>query len=111
VQLRVHGYLAYVGRQLGVELWPKDDTSTGIASAVDFLYRHCCSRETWPHQQIEEIDWRMVCPVFTRAAALSGTTCDLAAMGHRFPEGFSPDCFPMVEPIHPFGKLRSPRAE
>ncbi len=101
--------LASVGRAVDVALWDyAGSDGQSIPAAVDFLYRHACSTEPWPHKQIEPIDWRMIWPVLTRAGTLSGEPYDFTEVAHRMPEGFCPDAFPLVEPIHPFGKTRSP---
>jgi len=102
--------LAWMGRRVDVDLWTHtSDDGRSIPAAVDFLYRHACSRDPWPFQQIEPIDWRMVCPVLRKAESLSDQRYDLAQMAHRMPGGFDPDFFLLIEPIHPFGKLRSPK--
>jgi hypothetical protein len=102
--------LTWLGRRVGVDLWTHtSDDGRSIPAAVDFLYRHTCSRDPWPFKQIEPIDWRMVCPVLRKTESLSDQRYDFAHMAHRMPGGFDPDVFLLIEPIHPFGKLRSPK--
>lgn len=104
--------LAWMGRRVDVDLWSYvGDDGRSIPVAVDFLYRHACSPEPWPHKQIEPIDWRMIWPVLKKAGALSGQKYNFTKVAHRMPEGFRSEAFPLVEPIHPFGKLRSPVIE
>jgi hypothetical protein len=99
--------LAWIGRCLGVDLWSwSDDQGRRIPAAAEFFYRFACSRAEWPWEQIEPIDWRMLQPVFHKANRLSGGAYPLSALAHRFPQGFNPDAFPMVEPGHPFGQAR-----
>ena len=104
--------LAWMGRRVGRDLWAcADDDGRSIPAAVDFLYQHACLPKPWPYQQIEPIDWRMVWPVLAKAEALSDRQFDRAPLLQRWPGDFEPNAFPLVEPIHPFGKLRSPVME
>jgi hypothetical protein len=50
----------------------------------------------------------MIWPVLKKAGELSGQKYDFTKVAYRTPEGFCPDAFPLVEPIHPFGQARSP---
>lgn len=102
--------LAWIGRRLEVPLWtPRCEEGNGsIRAGVEFLYRHACAEAPWPYPQIEPVAWPMVWPVLAKANRLSEGEYAYPAMAHRMPEGFVPDLFPMVEPIHPFGEARSP---
>jgi hypothetical protein len=50
----------------------------------------------------------MLWPILAKAGTLSGDSYAFAEVAHRMPEGFRADAFPLIEPIHPFGKSRSP---
>ncbi len=79
-----------------------------IPAAIGFLYEHAMGTEDWPYRQIEPIDWRMVWPVFQKANGLTGMRYPFATLSHRMPGGFDPELFQMIEPLHPFGQMRSP---
>jgi hypothetical protein len=101
--------LAWLGRRIGVDLWSHvTDDGRSIPAGVNFLYQAACSTQPWPYEQIEPIDWRMICPVLQRANLLARDRWPLQAIAHRLPERFQPDLLAMVEPIHPFGQERSP---
>ena len=104
--------LAWMSRRVDLDLWAySGDDGRSIPAAVDFLYRLACSPNPWPYEQIEPVDWRMIWPVLEKSEAFSGQRFDAASLAHRMPADFDPDAFPLVEPIHPFGRLRSPRIE
>ncbi len=100
--------LAWVGSRLDMDLWSlTGPDGQSIHKAVNFLYDFACSDRDWPGEQIEPVDWRMICPILDRASILSNCRYELAAVAHRMPANFVPGLFPMVEPIHPFGRPRS----
>ncbi|MFW5857944.1 MAG: alginate lyase family protein [Planctomycetota bacterium] len=102
--------LARMGRTLGVDLWGIDaGGGRSIPAAVDFLHRHAAGDAPWPYEQIEPIDWRMLWPVLATANDL-GASCTFESIAHRLAPDETPERILLCEPIHPFGRERTPGA-
>jgi len=101
--------IAYIARQLGDDLWNWSAPNGGsIPAAVRFMFDHACSRDEWPFEQIESIDWRMVALMAQKANSMDPSHFDVAEMAHRLPANFDPITFSVVAPLHPFGAERAP---
>ena len=95
--------LAWLGRGLGVEFWDwSGPDGQSIRAAMDWFLGYAGTATAWPWEQIEPIDWRMVCPVLHKANVLSGGAYSCAMIAHRLPPGFVPEFFVLNEPLHPF---------
>jgi len=101
--------IAYIARRLGDDLWNWSAPNGGsIPAAVRFMFDYACSRDEWPFEQIEPIDWRMVALMAQKANSMDPSHFDVAEMAHRLPANFDPIAFSVVAPLHPFGAERAP---